>query len=167
MRHSHYQKFCIPDYKVFRWISAMIFPILLFLQFMSAFILLFIGVIIAVVLLLMEWCYFKYFRKFLGNCTTWIFCCNLLSIDLAESIKKTSIEWVILIFLFITMNLQWQPIFVSFQTKSSSKTNHIGKRKQVVYQSNLRPQHQVCDPRFTRSHSTNTFFAKSTRSTTL
>ena len=54
---------------------------------MSAFLLLFIGVIIAVVLALLECFYFKYFRKIFGKCETWM-CCNLLSIDLANSIQK-------------------------------------------------------------------------------
>ena len=100
---------------------------------MSAFILLFIGVIIAVVLLLMEWCYFKYFRKFLGNCTTWIFCCNLLSIDLAESIKKTSIECVILISLSIITNLQWQP-FLHFyrQNRLQKPTTLVKENKSCI-----------------------------------
>ena len=56
-------------------------------QFMSAFLLLFIGVIFAVILALLEWCYFKYFRKIFGKCGAWS-CCNLLSMDFAESIQK-------------------------------------------------------------------------------
>ena len=54
---------------------------------MSAFLLLFMGLIIAVVLALLECFYFKYFRKIFGKCETWM-CCNLLSTDLANSIKK-------------------------------------------------------------------------------
>jgi len=57
-------------------------------QFMSAFLLLGIGITFSGLLLLFEHCYFKYLRKYLARFrnTEWV---QLISIDVAESLEAT------------------------------------------------------------------------------
>ncbi len=57
------------------------------LQFMSAFLLLGIGITLSGFLLFCEHCYFRYIRKFLANFGHYSWC-NLISTDVAESLES-------------------------------------------------------------------------------